>query len=94
MRAKTIDLNFMGTEEVIASFLLLGTGSAGIVETGPTSCLERLQTARRSRLDDGRRARAQQEKGGYYLLRPHEIQVDGLYPHPRPLPPASSARRL
>jgi glyoxylase-like metal-dependent hydrolase (beta-lactamase superfamily II) len=43
MRVETIDLNFMGTEEVIASFLLLGTDSAGIVETGPTSCLERLQ---------------------------------------------------
>jgi len=43
MRVETIDLNFMGTEEVIASFLMLGTGSAAIVETGPTSCLERLQ---------------------------------------------------
>ncbi len=43
MRVETIDLNFMGTEEVIASFLLLGTDSAAIVETGPTSCLERLQ---------------------------------------------------
>jgi glyoxylase-like metal-dependent hydrolase (beta-lactamase superfamily II) len=43
MRVETIDLNFMGTEEVIASFLLLGSGSAAIVETGPTSCLERLQ---------------------------------------------------
>ena len=43
MRVETIDLNFMGTEEVIASFLLLGTGSAAIVETGPTSCLEHLQ---------------------------------------------------
>jgi glyoxylase-like metal-dependent hydrolase (beta-lactamase superfamily II) len=43
MRVETIDLNFMGTEEVIASFLLLGSDSAAIVETGPTSCLERLQ---------------------------------------------------
>ena len=43
MRVETIDLDFMGTEEVIASFLLLGSGSAAIVETGPTSCLERLQ---------------------------------------------------
>ena len=43
MRVETIDLNFMGTEEVIASFLLLGTDSAAIVETGPTSCLERLR---------------------------------------------------
>jgi len=43
MRVETIDLNFMGTEEVIASFLLLGEGSAAIVETGPTSCLEHLR---------------------------------------------------
>jgi glyoxylase-like metal-dependent hydrolase (beta-lactamase superfamily II) len=43
MRVETIDLNFMGTEEVIASFLLLGAGSAAIVETGPTSCLESLR---------------------------------------------------
>ncbi len=43
MRVETIDLNFMGTGRVIASFLLLGEGSAAIVETGPTSCLEHLQ---------------------------------------------------
>ena len=43
MRVETIDLNFMGTEEVIASFLLLGGDSAAIVETGPTSCLEHLR---------------------------------------------------
>ncbi len=43
MRVETIDLNFMGTEKVIASFLLLGEGSAAIVETGPTSCLEHLR---------------------------------------------------
>jgi glyoxylase-like metal-dependent hydrolase (beta-lactamase superfamily II) len=43
MRVETIDLNFMGTEKVIASFLLLGGGSAAIVETGPTSCLDHLR---------------------------------------------------
>jgi glyoxylase-like metal-dependent hydrolase (beta-lactamase superfamily II) len=43
MRVETIDLNFMGTESVIASFLLLGEGSAAIVETGPTSCLDHLR---------------------------------------------------
>ena len=39
MRAETIDLNFLGAEEIIASFLLLGDDSAAIVETGPASCL-------------------------------------------------------
>jgi glyoxylase-like metal-dependent hydrolase (beta-lactamase superfamily II) len=43
MRVETIDLNFMGTEQVIASFLLIGEGSAAIVETGPTTCLEYLK---------------------------------------------------
>ena len=43
MRVETIDLNFLGAEKVIASFLLLGGNSAAIVETGPTSCLEHLQ---------------------------------------------------
>ncbi|MGH3144412.1 MAG: MBL fold metallo-hydrolase [Rubrobacter sp.] len=44
MEIRTIDLNFMGTEQVIASFLLLdeGGGSAAIVETGPTTCLDHL----------------------------------------------------
>ncbi len=42
MKIETIDLNFMGTEKVIASFLLLGEDGAAIVETGPTSCLEYL----------------------------------------------------
>jgi glyoxylase-like metal-dependent hydrolase (beta-lactamase superfamily II) len=44
MKIETIDLDFLGTEEVIASFLLLdkeGT-SAALVETGPTTCLDRL----------------------------------------------------
>lgn len=42
MRIETIDLNFLGSEEVIASFLLLGEGSAALVETGPTTCLDSL----------------------------------------------------
>ena len=42
MRLETIDLNFLGTESVIASFLLLGSDSAAIVETGPTTCLQSL----------------------------------------------------
>ena len=44
MEIRTIDLNFMRTERVIASFLLLGEdgGSAAIVETGPTTCLDSL----------------------------------------------------
>jgi glyoxylase-like metal-dependent hydrolase (beta-lactamase superfamily II) len=44
MKIEIIDLDFMGTEQVIASFLLLaedGT-SAALVETGPTTCLDRL----------------------------------------------------
>lgn len=43
MKVETIDLNFMGSEHIVASFLLLGGSSAAIVETGPTSCLEHLQ---------------------------------------------------
>jgi glyoxylase-like metal-dependent hydrolase (beta-lactamase superfamily II) len=42
MKIEIVDLNFMGTEHVIASFLLLGDDSAALVETGPTTCLERL----------------------------------------------------
>jgi glyoxylase-like metal-dependent hydrolase (beta-lactamase superfamily II) len=42
MRIETIDLNFLGTEEIIASFLLLGDESAALVETGPTTCLDSL----------------------------------------------------
>jgi glyoxylase-like metal-dependent hydrolase (beta-lactamase superfamily II) len=45
MRIEIIDLNFMGTEHVIASFLLLGDDSAALVETGPTSCLRSLTGA-------------------------------------------------
>jgi glyoxylase-like metal-dependent hydrolase (beta-lactamase superfamily II) len=43
MRVETIDLNFLGTEKVIASFLLLGGSSAAIVETGPTTCMGHLE---------------------------------------------------
>ena len=43
MRIETIDLNFLRTEHIIASFLLLGERDAAIVETGPTSCLEYLK---------------------------------------------------
>ncbi len=43
MRIETIDLNFLKTEHIIASFLLLGERDAAIVETGPTSCLEYLK---------------------------------------------------
>ena len=39
---ETIDLDFMGTEHVIASFLLLGSDSAALVETGPTTCIDSL----------------------------------------------------
>ncbi|QIN84089.1 MBL fold metallo-hydrolase [Rubrobacter tropicus] len=44
MKIETVDLNFLGTEQVIASFLLIGDGSAAIIETGPTTCLDHLQT--------------------------------------------------
>jgi hypothetical protein len=40
VRIETIDLNFLGAEEIIASFLLLGNSSAALVETGPTTCLD------------------------------------------------------
>jgi len=44
MKIETMDLNFLGSEQVIASFLLMDEGgnSAAIVETGPTTCLDRL----------------------------------------------------
>src|SRR5919202_1160010 len=42
MRIETIDLNFLGAKEIIASFLLLGDDAAAIVETGPATCLESL----------------------------------------------------
>ncbi len=44
MKIETVDLNFLGREQVIASFLLMDDAgsSAAIVETGPTTCLEPL----------------------------------------------------
>ena len=42
MKIEIMDLGFMGTEEIIASFLLTGEGSAALVETGPTTCVENL----------------------------------------------------
>src|SRR5215207_3352575 len=42
MRIEIVDLNFLGAEEIMASFLLLGEDSAAIVETGPTTCLDSL----------------------------------------------------
>jgi len=45
MNIEIIDLDFMDKEQVIASFLLLADdgSSAAIIETGPTTCLERLK---------------------------------------------------
>ncbi len=43
MKIETIDLDFMDTEQVIASFLLLGEDGAALVESGPTTCLDRLR---------------------------------------------------
>lgn len=42
MNIETMDLGFMETEQIIASFLLTGEGSAAIIETGPTTCVENL----------------------------------------------------
>src|SRR5215211_4313469 len=42
MRIEIVDMNFMGTEHVIASFVLLGGDSAALVETGPTTGMEHL----------------------------------------------------
>jgi glyoxylase-like metal-dependent hydrolase (beta-lactamase superfamily II) len=44
MKIEVIDLDFVDAEQVIASFLLLDDGgaSAALVETGPTTCLDRL----------------------------------------------------
>lgn len=42
MKIETIDLEFMETERVIASYLLLGDEDAALVETGPTTCIDRL----------------------------------------------------
>ncbi len=42
MKIEIIDLGFMETEGIIASFLLSGDGTAAIVETGPSTCIESL----------------------------------------------------
>jgi len=49
MRIEIVDLNFLGAEEIIASFLLLGEDSAAIVETGPTTCLDSLRAGLKER---------------------------------------------
>ena len=49
MKAEPIDLDFMGAGEVTASFLLLGGSSAALVETGPSTSLERLVRGLRER---------------------------------------------
>src|ERR671921_2534096 len=51
MKIEAIDLDFMDTPQVVASFLLIdddGT-SAALVETGPTTCLERLTAGLKDR---------------------------------------------
>src|SRR5829696_1517851 len=51
MKIETIDLDFMDTPQVVGSFLLVdddGT-SAALVETGPTTCLEKLTTGLKDR---------------------------------------------
>src|SRR5918995_262647 len=51
MKIETIDLDFMDTPQVVASFLLIdddGT-SAALVETGPTTCLARLTAGLKDR---------------------------------------------
>lgn len=42
LKTEILDLEFLDTDGVIASFLLLGDGSAALVETGPSTCLESL----------------------------------------------------
>src|SRR5687768_17503527 len=51
MRIETIDLDFVDTGQVVASFLLMGDdgASAALVETGPTTCLDRLTAGLRDR---------------------------------------------
>ncbi len=49
MKIEIMDLGFMETEGIIASFLLKGEGSAAIVETGPTTCLENLMQGLKDR---------------------------------------------
>jgi len=44
MKIEIIDLDFMNTRQIVASYLLLGEdgASAALVETGPTTCLDNL----------------------------------------------------
>jgi glyoxylase-like metal-dependent hydrolase (beta-lactamase superfamily II) len=49
MKTEIIDLRFMDTEEIIASFLLGGNGPTAIVETGPTTCIENLMQGLKDR---------------------------------------------
>src|ERR687894_614288 len=51
MKIEIIDLDFMNTGQVVASFLLLGEdgASAALVETGPTNCLDRLTAGLKDR---------------------------------------------
>src|ERR671933_740719 len=49
MKIETMDLKFMDTKEIIASFLLTGEGSVAIIETGPTTCVENLMQGLKDR---------------------------------------------
>ena len=49
MNIEVMDLRFMETEEIIASFLLTGEGPTAIVETGPTTCIESLMQGLKDR---------------------------------------------
>ena len=49
MKIETMDLGFMETQEIIASFLLVGEGSAAVIETGPTTCIENFMRGLKNR---------------------------------------------
>ena len=49
MKIEIIDLGFMETEAIIASFLLTGHDSGALVETGPTTCIDNLMQGLKSR---------------------------------------------
>jgi glyoxylase-like metal-dependent hydrolase (beta-lactamase superfamily II) len=51
MKIEIVDLDFMNTGQVIASFPLLGEDgtSAALVETGPTNCPDRLTASLKDR---------------------------------------------
>src|SRR5918911_4217506 len=49
MKIDIIDLGFMDTKEIIASFLLTGEGPTTIIETGPTTCIENLMQGLKDR---------------------------------------------